>query len=361
VLRSPPRDFQEFFSRERLSFVRATGLDTIRLSTSSAALTEGIDRNFDLLLGGVEALVAARFHVIVVVFPEPIDGFVDGPDGPQFSRLVQAEVRLARMINDRFSSADVALEVCNELPDRKTFAGKVPWPKQAPKLCRAIRAVAPELTLLVSGINWGELDQMLELRPSDFDANIGFVFHWYEPRVFALQGIPISANSPFEFVQRLPWPPQRGDYTAAVAEAVARIEASDQTPQKNPWSWDKEGFGSYYRRNLKTYFSTPEDGNHFDSRFSQVTRWCDQYDVMRGRIFVTEFGAYGDVPAPFNFVAAANTDRARWAQGCRERFEAAGFRWVWHNLDEHGFGMMDRETSKFDAELLAGLGLVMPG
>jgi hypothetical protein len=72
------------------------------------------------------------------------------------------------------------------------------------KLIAAIRAAAPNHTIIASGHRWSGLSEMLFLEPYA-DANIIYNFHFYEPFAFTHQGATWAGPN-LPFYKNVPYP-----------------------------------------------------------------------------------------------------------------------------------------------------------
>lgn len=111
----------------------------------------------------------------------------------------------------RFHSR-VAFEILNEVTDEKYCDV---WNEIAETCIRKIRAIAPEVYILIGGYHNNCIEALADLR-MPYDDKIVYNFHFYEPLVFTHQGAYWVKNMPGEF--RLEYPDTTKHYADVLAE-----------------------------------------------------------------------------------------------------------------------------------------------
>ena len=144
--------------------------------------------------------IANNLTAIVDLHHVELDGSIKGADST--ARIVW----LWQQIAQRYKNTDsekVLFELRNEPHDMTASA----WRTQATQLIQAVRAVAPNHTLVVGFHDWNGRDALVKSEPFA-DPNIIYTFHFYDPFVFThqgatwagsglpdLKGVPFPANS----------------------------------------------------------------------------------------------------------------------------------------------------------------------
>lgn len=91
-------------------------------------------------------------------------------------------------------------EVLNE-PE---FTQSDQWRTVQGRLFKAIRASAPAHAIIVTGHEWGGIQNLLDLKPYE-DKNLIYSFHCYDPHLFTHQGAEWGWEAT-KHVKNLPWP-----------------------------------------------------------------------------------------------------------------------------------------------------------
>ena len=104
----------------------------------------------------------------------------------------------------------VAFELLNEVTD-KSYCDR--WNAIAANCIARIRAIAPDVTILIGGYWNNSINALPDLMmPSD--DRIVYKFHCYEPLLFTHQGAPWVVEMPHEL--RVPFPAKTADYRAVM-------------------------------------------------------------------------------------------------------------------------------------------------
>lgn len=352
------RGWDSWMPKERLAEIAASGVDFLRICVDPAPLL-AVETKADLTSGietvlrSVDAVLQAGMKVLfdVHVSTEHLDWNIqtltDGIKGTHFLRLVEVETSIATALQARYSPQSVALELFNEPPPPSDFRFKTAWAEQLKHLYDAVRSAAPKHTLILSGMNYASIDGLVSIDVKPFDANTIFVFHYYEPFLFTLQGVNLSYN---KYVHRLQFPPQPGDRVRVIERATSLVKSDEGTPL-----WRKELLVPQLIKNADQYFNVPEDAAFIRRRVGEVAAWADKNKVDRKRVMCGEFGCFGDFASR---TGAALSDRVMWLQTVRQAVEDNGFGWCVHDLDESF--RITNDDGTFVPELLAALGLRKP-
>lgn len=286
------------------------------------------------------------------------------PSGNAWTSFVATVVGVAAALDSRYSKGQVCLETFNEPPPFNTYVGHQAWETSLYALVAAIRAVAPNLTLMLAGNNYagaggnGAIPALKDyvnqpgsglcaIDPTQVDANTMFVVHLYYPLVFAFQGTngqgqlttSDTGKGCCGYVSNLAYPPVPSQYSAALAAITARINADNTLTSAN-----KTNMVATATAELRLYFGVdtgvPQDGAWMISDTSafglaRAAAWADTYGVRRNRIILGEFGAddgtANGLPSTYlSLPGASQASKAAYLRDKRVAAESFGFSWsVW--------------------------------
>ncbi len=213
----------------------------------------------------------------------------------------------------------VFLEVINEPMVEDPYR----WYGIQGKLIAAIRAGAPNHTIIASGHRWSGLYEMLFLELYA-DQNVIYNFHYYEPFAFTHQGATWAGPN-LPFYKNVPYP--------SSPDAVKLL--LDTIPDDPA------------RYNLLRYGEDNWNAQRIDRELSAAAAWAAKHHVY---VTCNEFGAFRKV------VNAA--DRVAWTRDMRVALEKHGIGWtMWDYAG--GFAVVNKVDGKAqgDPELLKALGL----
>jgi hypothetical protein len=191
------------------------------------------------------------------------------------------------------------------------------------KLIAAIRAGAPNHTIIASGHRWSGLSEMLFLEPYS-DTNIIYNFHFYEPFAFTHQGATWAGPN-LPFYKNVPYPSS----PEAVKPVLGTIEDEPA------------------RYNLLRYGEDRWDAARIDRELGLAAEWAAKRHVY---ITCNEFGAFRKVVRP--------ADRVAWLHDMRVALEKHEIGWtMWDYAG--GFAAVNKTNGQAerDPELLKALGL----
>jgi aryl-phospho-beta-D-glucosidase BglC (GH1 family) len=211
----------------------------------------------------------------------------------------------------------VFLELMNEPAGGMSFAH---WDALQRRLAVAVRAEAPQHTLIITGHRWSGIDELLQLKPYP-DANVVYNFHFYEPMVFTHQAAawPDMGLEPLKGV-RYPMDPANKE------QALAQVG---------------DGKG---RRHVLEYTA---DRAWIARRFDEVSAWAKQHGVA---VTCNEFGVYRPVSPP--------ADRLAWLRDVVQELDARGIGWsMWDYAGGFAVALGDSPQRRIDAEVVQALGL----
>ena len=213
----------------------------------------------------------------------------------------------------------VFLEVINEPMVEDGYR----WYGIQGKLIAAIRAGAPNHTIIAAGHRWSGLAEMLFLEPYA-DPNIIYNFHYYEPFAFTHQGATWAGPN-LPFYKNVPYP--------SSPDAVKPV--LDTIPDE------------VARLNLLRYGEDNWNAARIDRELGAAAAWAAKHHVY---ITCNEFGAFRKVVQP--------RDRVVWLQDMRTALEKHGIGWtMWDYAG--GFSVVNKINGQAqrDPDVLKALGL----
>jgi aryl-phospho-beta-D-glucosidase BglC (GH1 family) len=179
--------FETWTTAADIALIKSAGFDHVRLSVNPQPMMEagrrqgGRDEYFGYLDAAMKMILDAGLAVELDMHP----------DGDFKARLKEDDFveRFAdfwRMVAKHYASWDserVFFEILNEPEMRDPYR----WYGVEAKLAAAIRQGAPANTVLATGANWDNDNDMIFLEPLR-DPDVIYVFHFYEPHIFTHQG-----------------------------------------------------------------------------------------------------------------------------------------------------------------------------
>ena len=318
--------FQSWTTAQDIALIQAMGFDHIRLSVNPEPMfrhnrADEIPADYLAYLDdAVKQVLDHGLAVVIDLHPDSDfkaklahDDFVE-----QFSDYWRA---LAR----HYSNLDpdrVFFEILNE-PE---MSDRYRWHGIQAKLAAAMRDGAPGHTIIATGAQWSNDDQLLFLEPLS-DPNVIYNFHFYEPHLFTHQGATWGVNH-WHFLKGLPYP---SDPESAEKAAAQQPEALN-------------------RLYVVRYGLDHWDAHRIDAEISQVAEWAKHRGVP---VICNEFGVYRKNANP--------RDRAAWLTDVRTALEKHGMGWTMWDYSG-GFGVVTKKDGKAvpDESTVKALGLKMP-
>jgi aryl-phospho-beta-D-glucosidase BglC (GH1 family) len=308
---------------EDLALIKAMGFDHVRFPIEPAPLISSIDSGtlksdylsyFD---SAMDMILAQGLAVIVDI--HPADEF---KLRLKDDRQVENFAKFWRALAQHLSPRDPEL-VFLETIDEPMVEDPYRWYGIQAKLIAAIRAGAPNHTIIASGHRWSGLWEMLALEPYA-DRNIIYNFHYYDPFPFTHQGANWAGPN-IQFYRNVPYP--------SSPEAVARmLDTITDDPA---------------RFNLLRYGEDRWSAQRIDREIGTAAAWGTRHHVQ---VTCNEFGAYRRFAVP--------TDRGQWIGDTRTAFEKHGIGWtMWDYAG--GFAVVNKVNGHAtpDAEIVKALGL----
>ena len=222
----------------------------------------------------------------------------------------------------------VAIELMNEPHD--AVGG---WDALQRRFLAAARRGGPDLTVVLTGDDWGSISGLLRLSPVP-DPNVAYTFHFYEPYEFTHQGAT-WAKPVWRHLSGVPYPgsPERVDRALRRAD-----ELTDPSLRRE------------VRAELEAYRLGFWDAARIGREVARAGDWARAAGRL---VFCGELGVYrrGADPA----------DRDQWLRDVRLALEGQGIGWaLWEY--HRGFGLVDRSPSgpRLVPSMATALGLNPP-
>ena len=309
---------------EDIALIKRIGFDHVRFTVEPAPLFNAADagtlnaeylRYFDTALDMILASGLA-----VIVDPHPSDEFKTRLN--RDDRHVENFAKFWRALAGHLSTRDperVFLEVINEPMVEDPYR----WHGIQAKVIAAIRAGAPNHTIVATGHRWSGLWEMLALEPYS-DRNVIYNFHFYEPFAFTHQGASWAGPN-LQFYKNIPYP-SSPEAVAGIVESLIDYPA---------------------RLNLMRYGEDRWNVARLDHEISVAAAWGAKHNVP---VTCNEFGTYR------RFVTPAH--RAAWIADIRAALEKHGIGWTMWDYSG-GFSVVNKKDGKAipDTETVKALGL----
>ncbi|SHL32652.1 glycoside hydrolase family 5 protein [Roseibium suaedae] len=344
------------FSDAELQQLSDLGLDFIRLPVDAGPFLAASDTDRRLLLDDLRAwvlrLLDSKFTVMVDMHPanyasnwKPVDILKD-PQGPAFEAYRTLLRDVARRIKD-LPADKIALELMNEPQPMCFRTDGEDWTVSQESLYRAVREVAPDLPVVITGGCWSSIDGLSTLDPGIYDSRTLFDIHNYEPHFFSHQSL-LWASPPARYMAGMSYPWSNGS-----------IERSEQLTEKHLAELAKAGHPqsesalNEASRHIRNFYNREKpDKAYMDARFKIISDWAAEHGIAPSRIIIGEFGATR-LPA----YIPDDGSRTSWYRDLRSTAEKNGFGWaIW---DDHvNFGLFTGDgNSDLDKPVVEALGL----
>ena len=308
-----------------IALIKAMGFDHVRFPIEPAPLLSDTPDPSILnttYLGYVDSaldmILATGLAVVIDIHPSDEFKLRMARD----ERSIEAFAKFWRAFATHLAKRDpesVFLEVINEPMVEDGYR----WYGIQGKLIAAIRAGAPNHTIIAAGHRWSGLAEMLFLEPYA-DPNIIYNFHYYEPFAFTHQGATWAGPN-LPFYKNVPYP--------SSPDAVKLL--LDTIPDEPA------------RYNLLRYGEDNWNAARIDRELGAAAAWAAKHHVS---ITCNEFGAFRKVVKP--------ADRVVWLQDMRTALEKHGIGWtMWDYAG--GFSVVNKTNGQAerDPEVLKALGL----
>jgi hypothetical protein len=317
--------FQNWTTAADIALIKSMGFDHVRLSVNPQPIMDAGQRGataeyFGYLDAAMKMILDAGLAVELDMHPDS-----DFKARLKDDDFVEQFADFWRTVAQRYSSWDrdrVFFEILNEPEMRDPYR----WYGVETKLATAIRQGAPAHTIIATGANWDNDDDMVFLEPLR-DPNVIYVFHFYEPHIFTHQGANWGAYY-WRWLKGLHYPssPENAaQVAAAVPEAVDRL---------------------YVIR----YGQDHWDASRIEAEINQAADWAKQRNVP---LICNEFGVYRAYSDPH--------DREAWLKDVRTALERHDIGWTMWDYSG-SFGVVTKKDGKAtpDETTVRALGLTRP-
>src|ERR1051325_5241498 len=267
-----------------IALIKSMGFDHVRFPIEPAPLLQDTPdpsvlntTYLQYVDSALDMILATGLAVIVDIHPS--DEFKLRMNRDE--RGIEAFAKFWRAFATHWSRRDpesVFLEVINEPMVEDAYR----WYGIQGKLIAAIRAGAPNHTIIAGGHRWSGLSEMLFLEPYA-DRNVIYNFHYYEPFAFTHQGATWAGPN-LPFYKNVPYP--------SSPEAVKLL--LDTIPDDPA------------RYNLLRYGEDNWNAQRIDTELGAAAEWAAKHHVY---ITCNEFGAFRKVVKP--------EDRVVWLHDMR--------------------------------------------
>ena len=308
-----------------IALIKRLGFDHVRFTLEPSPLFNEWDEPSKLnkeYLGyfdkALDEILASGLAVIVDIHPGDEFKLRMAKDDRRVEAFAQFWTSFAAHLSSR-DPERVFLEVINEPMVEDPYR----WFGIQARLVAAIRAGAPQHTIIASGHRWSGLYELLALQPYA-DPNIIYNFHFYEPFAFTHQGATWAGPN-LSYYKNVPYPSSR--------DAVTKM--LDTVPDEAA------------RYNLIRYGEDRWNLERIDREISVAAEWAAKRRVL---LTCNEFGAFRRFSNP--------ADRAAWIQDMRVTLEKHGIGWtMWDYAG--GFGVVNKVngTATPDDQVVRALGL----
>lgn len=308
-------------------------------------------------LQGLGLGVIADFHPNSQVPTYAPDKITSDIDGDLFKAYGAMLVRTAKLLLP-LRGTRICLEMMNEPQWGWDGGTAARWQKMQQVWHDQVRAVAPDLMLLLTGARGGNADGLKLIDAKPFaGSNVLWSFHYYDPYELTHQGVKFSdpKSRSWKYFSDLPYPgvPEHFDDSFRIIAASIKADTSLAPDLKTQLLTEAKA-------SLTKYLDARPGRKTIKTHFDGISDWAKRNGVEAHRIFLGEFGitrTYG------RYRASPPEPLKNWLGDVRQEAEARGFGWALWALSGYG-GMSLIETDEsvhFDVPTLTALGLKARG
>ena len=319
--------FDSAITSDDLALIKAMGFDHVRLCINPAPMlrrgqADQIPADYLGYLDSAVQMILA--HGLAVELDIHASGEFKHEIATSDS-FVEDFVDFWRGLAKHYSAYDpdsVFFEILNEPELKDPYR----WYGVETKLANAIRAAAPQHTIIATGARWSDDDDLLFLEPLR-DSNVIYTFHFYESHIFTHQGASWG-DSYWHYLRGVPYPSDPEN-----VQAVA-LQLDDPA----------------HRLLVIRYGTDHWNASRIDNEIVQVANWASHWGVP---VICNEFGVYRKNADP--------KDRAAWLNDVRSSLEKHAIGWTMWDYDG-GFDVVNRVNGVAvpDELTVRALGRTMP-
>lgn len=328
---SPGGDYSkahlDTFTTERdVELIARMGFDHARLTVEPAPMfqpdsPEKLSAEYLGYVDGAIAMLLAH-GLAVIVDVHPSEEFKErlNTDAAHVDTFVRFWGAFAKHLS-KYDPERVFLEGINE----PTVTDARRWTEIQARLVRTIREAAPRHTIIVTGANYSNPDDLLQME-TVADKNVIYNFHFYTPHTYTHQGATWGSPD-WKFLTSVPYP--------STPEAVA--------PRLSAVTDDRA------RATLEHYGKERWNAARVESEIAKLAEWGRARGVV---LTCNEFGVYRKYSVP--------AERAAWLGDVRTSLERHRIGWAMWDY-RGGFSVVNREDGAAtpDAATLQALGLTV--
>jgi endoglucanase len=322
--RYTPERLRTYTTADDFVLMHRLGFDHIRLSIDADPLQPwlyhwpGGDAFVSELDRVVKEANAQQLAVIIDIHPEEKykQGLLQGSEN--VGRFTSLWTALAR----HFAGSDPNL-VFFELMNEPEQSDPYRWLGIEAEVTSAIRAVAPDHTIIATGAHWSGLQDLLETEPLA-DPNVIYTFHDYEPFPFSHQGATWTDARVIP-LRNVPYP--------STPDNVVPNEAQEPNAR-----------GKFF---VEQYGLDRWGPERVDRTIAFAAEWGKEHNVP---VYCGEFGVHKPYADP--------KARAAWVHDMRVTLEKYNIGWnMWDYQDNFGLVTKANGIATPDAALVEALGL----
>lgn len=265
-------------------------------------------------------------------------------DGAELGRYIEFLKRIIVLLRD-VPQDHWVLEPMNE-PQALCWRSDGPdWTIIQRDIYLQLRAIAPQLTIVLTPGCWSKIEGLEHLDMTGYDARTLVDVHFYDPYTFTHQGATWG-DEWIKYLAGLSFPPARTDRQAAT-------DASARLFQARQGSGGAQAFAETLRK-VDVYMKEDIGPERIGQTFDVLTAWAQRHKVSADRIIIGEFGAYRQ---PKEARAADDGSRLRWLEAVRKSAEARSFGWALYAYHSD-FGLITEDAkATWDEPMVPALGL----
>ncbi len=229
--------------------------------------------------------------------------------------------------------------VCFELFNEPPAPGLYPtdWAGVIqPQLYAAVRAAAPNHTIILTGANYSDIAHVTALDPAQFDPNCLYTAHPFIPVAAALQGYVFNQ---YEYTVGVRYPPDAGFQASAITAMEAAVNASTTLT-----SAEKTSTIAGLTSDLNAYFETPQNGAWIIEQLALLTTWAAGAGLPPAAVILGEWGmtrpntGFPGVPIP-GYQGGSRLDRIFYYRDFMAAISRLGMRSSPDHLDTLDYGI----------------------
>jgi endoglucanase len=329
---APSGDFDaEAYTERDMQLLQAAGMTHVRLPFEPEKLMADfsdptqMDENYLAEMDRAISM-ALKYDLAVIVDPHPQNDlrYNIATDDEFLARMTQFWHTFAAHLS-MYDPEMVFLETMNEpafvqfMEEEQAYAR---WAEVQDALVAALRAGAPDHTIIVKGDQWDSIDSLLRLQVYG-DRNIIYNIHFYEPFIFTHQGVDWSSDYLIG-MENVPYP-------SSLQVIAPLLDIYEGTQREVIYQYGSENWNA----------------NKVNEAVKVAADWAQANDV---RLIANEFGVYKPTTAP----------GARYAllRDTRVAFEQYGIGWTMWDY-QGGFDLVEGEGDEryITPEMADALGL----